>query len=351
MNETAIIICFGLFLLVVLAGTIAHSRTSPRKHTRLPAPSPVEARANSLAEQWQALHRQFGGVLSGESLRFEQHGVEVEVGFKRTRLDDSLLVQTELLLFGDLAPIALRPESVRSSDDIQTGDDNFDGLAQVSGDPSVALAVLTPEARRKLGRALMQGWVVKVGDLRSILQREFHGEHLDGMASHIEEGLVLARLLARPRDLHATFVSRLQSEPSVPGRLAIARHVPHTLRDASTHRQALTALSDPEVRLFLATRLDHPDLWSTLPEPTLIALTHHVEERVIEAAITALARAGSVLAIPDLKRLTSRGGDLGRLARDVVLMIQSRLSGSRGDLALASESEGHLALVEPKAPR
>jgi len=351
MNETAIIICFGLFLLVVLAGTIAHSRTSSSNRTKPLAPRPVEVRVDTLVEQWHTLNRQFGGQLSGESLRFERDGVEVEVAFLRTTMGETSFVRTELQLIGDFAAISLHPESVRSSNDIQTGDENFDGLARVSGDSATALAILTPEARRKLGRALMQGWVFEGGELRSTLHRKFDGAHLDGMATHINEGLVLARLVARPSDILGTLVSRLSSEPSLPGRLAVARHVPHAIRDHAAHRQALAALPDPEVRLLLATRLDHPDLWSTLPEPTLIPLIHHADERVAEAAITALARAGSVVAIPDLKRRTNVGGDLGRLAKDVALMIQSRLSGSRGDLALASESEGHLALVEPKASR
>jgi hypothetical protein len=337
-------VVFVAAIAVVIVRARRKSRDGQPAHS--PPPPPVYR-----PPQLSSLVDRFGGTANENTFRFGRDGYHVAVRFIRTTRDDIELVQTQLIVSGNLAPIDIGPESVRASSDIQTGDENFDGLAQISGDPAMAVAVLGPETRRKLGPALMQGWTVDKNSDAAHLRREWNGQYLDGMIGHVEAGLALARLLARPPDLHAALVARLRAEPTLDGRLAIATHLPIAMREDATHLPALIALTEPDVRLIVAARLDHPDLWATLTEGDLLVLARHASTIVVKAAISALARTGSALCIPDLKRLASRGGDLGRLAKDVVLMIQSRLSGSRGDLALASESDGNLAIVDPKAAR
>jgi len=54
------------------------------------------------------------------------------------------------------------------------------------------------------------------------------------------------------------------------------------------------------------------------------------------------------LAVPALEDKKADGRETQRLASEAILHIQSRASGSRGDLALVSGETGALALSEPE---
>jgi len=292
----------------------------------------------------KSLHEQVGGTLDEDSVRFERAGFSVRIALEPDPRSDSGV--TSLEISGDLVPIGVSPEPPFAVD-VRTGDAEFDGFAVVRGDPVMALAVLDAKARRVTERALMAGFVMRAAPTPHLRFQAF-GLGLDPVMAQLETGLEVARNLRRPDDLLTTLARRLCEERRPEGRLAIAARLPTASLDQPALRDTVLAHPDAGMRLYLANRLNHPSLWSTLPEATLIALLGDPHEATMHLAITSLGRLGSVLAVPALEDKKADGRETQRLASEAILHIQSRASGSRGDLALVSGETGALALSEPE---
>lgn len=352
-GQIAMFTLFGAmaFMMAVVGAVLLARRKS--RATPVHA-STREARREFLLRQWLGLAERYKASFETDRLRFTRDGLRVDLAFVETRVGDGFLLKTRLAITGDLVPIGLSPERVNQSDDLRTGDSNFDGLARIAGDPTLALVALGPEARRRLGPALMKGWLVELSTRGTALVFEQSGELLDGMGALIDEGLSLAPLLARPAELHTAWLARLQSEPLAAGRLALASHPPADLLDSETHLAPLTSHPEPAVRLALASRLRHPALWATLAETTLLELyqpSQHPSQTTSALALTALSQRASVAVVPQLRAWARSYPMQAQALNDAILAIQSRASGARGDLALTDSPEaGALSLSPPDAP-
>lgn len=322
------------FVLIAIASAAARRRNLPATGTNSRLRIEVERKLIDL-------QRRYGGELERGKLTFEHEGfrVRVQVDATLTRPEG----QTTLDVTGPLAPIVLSPESTISGGDIPTGDPDFDGVVRVKGDGPTAVAVLEPAARNAIKRAILAGFLKH----RNVLRMESYSDDVDLIAPHITPALELARLLRNPIDLDTTLVSRLRHEPLDDGRLAIAVQVPATLAENPEHLRALCALPDDEVRLVLASRLNATDLWATLPEATLIALLGSPRVLVQRESISRLGQCGTVEAVAALTTKSHWNSEVRGLAKDAILAIQSRATGSRGELALAHH-DGGLSLTETR---
>lgn len=287
--------------------------------------------------QLERLHAQYGGTLEPGSLRFS-HGVS-------TVLIESTDEATRLVIDGGLAHLGFGFEGIGVAPDLGIGDDDFDPVVNLQGDRTAAVALLTPATRRLIRGAVLAGFGM-VLEPKPTLVMEVSG-HAEYIAPHISTGLALASALAAPVDLTGLLMSRLRDEPSSRVQQSIVAQLPTSLGDDPQHLAELCAHPDPATRLLLAHRLDHPALWATLPEPTLIAALSSPTFEPRRVAIDRLSSLGTIAAVPALIELRE-DEVLGPLAADAILAIQSRATGSRGDLALATHDGGlSLAPHEP----
>jgi hypothetical protein len=86
-------------------------------------------------------------------------------------------------------------------------------------------------------------------------------------------------------------------------------------------------------------------------EATLIEALALAPEPARFTAVRALGDAGTASAVLPLKEMEKRGGDLGDAARQAIAEIQSRLTGSPGELSLAEGSAGSLSLADDASGR
>lgn len=320
-----------LLVLFVGGGFVAIIRADRKK----PARAPYDQHRD-IARKLDALHARHGGERSGESLRWQHEGLDVRVWIQRYAEQTP---RAHLSVSG-LAPISLAVEQLVGGADVRLGDPDFDGVAHVGGAPALALALLTPDVRGRMTRALLAGFVLRD---ETLLISTF-SEDIDLLAPHLAAALAVAPLLRTPPDVTAALLGRLRTEPLRDGRLAIARQLPLNLFTSSADRAALRTFTAPDLQLALATRLDDPELWATLPEATLVQLLTHADGVTVHEAIAALHKRGTPAAVPALKRLDTR--EAKPLAAQAVLAIQARATGARGDLALA-DADGGLTLSEP----
>lgn len=293
-------------------------------------------------EQLRALHARYGGALDSTRLTFHHAGVEVVI--EVSPATEAMGGHVRLHLHKGLVPVTLSPESTFSGDDVRTGDPEFDGIVKVGGDVHAALAVLTPEARRLIQRAILAGFRM-VGDGGPRLTIRTSGDDVDPMLPHLELALALAPLLRPPTD-PSILMTRLRTEPLADARLAIATQAPIT--SLEVHLDELGRLPEPELRLALAARLDRPALWATVSQAELVTLLGDLRPAVQHTAIAALGRFGTVDAVPALEARKDDDRRTRDLATDAILAIQSRATGSRGDLALVTHDGGlSLAANEP----
>lgn len=325
---TAFGLVFALLLLPVLllVGVGLRRRRAGRPDRRSTAGQPQLAR----------LHTQYGGTLEPGALRFT-HGAS-------SVLIESTDKVTRLVIEGGLAPLAFGFEDIGLDADIGLGDDDFDPVVHLQGDPTAAVALLTPSTRLLIRRAVLAGFRMIDGS-RPTLLMEVSG-HADYIAPHIATGLALASALTEPVDMLELLMSRLHHEPSPRVQQSIIAHLPKSIRDDAARLAELCAHSDPQVRLMLADRLDHPALWETLPEPTLIIALASPSFSPRRIAIERLSSLGTIDAVPALLELRD-DEVLGPRAADAIAAIQSRASGSRGDLALATH-DGGLSLASQR---
>ncbi len=154
--------------------------------------------------------------------------------------------------------------------EIQVGDPSFDDECYVQGQPPLALAILDPETRRRVGD-LLRGRVAVPGREPIEVGASLHGGVLEvrveerGFSSNRERVqevlagvLEVARLLVAPRDVAARIASNLRVEPEEGARL---RGVLMLAREFPSHpatREALLAAREDaseEVRLRAAMAL------------------------------------------------------------------------------------------------
>ncbi len=330
----------AIFVLLLLAILILVTRAEPRRAAmRLRA---LNARRRELAGHLDAMCARYGGVRTGEGFGFQHDGLSVQVMVKRDF--EGAAAKVHLQIAG-LAPIELRTDPQnRGGWDVTTGEPDFDGFVRVSGDVGMALALLTPQTRGLVHRALLAGFQMTVRNGQGILGIATYSDDIDLITPHIEPGLQLAQQLRPPTDVYATLITRLREEPRVTGRLDIAIQLPPAVADDPARLRELVAHPEPEVRLALAMRLDLPELWATLPEPTLITLLGSERPATVQQAMVALGRYGTVDAVPALK-LKKTELETANLATDTILAIQERATGAPGGLALAT-SDGALSLNE-----
>lgn len=326
-----IIVAVGLFMLVIFFITLITSqrpRTPQRPSEQLPP-------SVSLA----TLHARHGGTLERSALTFDHRGVEVRIDIEASSANR--LGRVLLQLRKNLAPVSFGPEATFTGGDIRTGDTEFDGVVKVGGDVAQALLVLTPEARRLVQRAVLAGFRMdEEGGPR--LRISTSGDDLEPMMPHLTLALGLAPLLGPSTDKRKV-LERLRTEPLDDARMALAIQFPY--HDLEPHVAELASLPEDELRLAFASRLDRPELWRTLPQAALIALLRNERPAIVHMAIAALGRFGTVDAVSWLESKKSYDKKTQELATDAILAIQSRATGSRGDLALAAhEGDGGLAL-------
>lgn len=325
-----------VFYLILLAAVRA-GKKSPR--LRYPDKS-----RSALTRQLQALHARHGGELGSTRLIFQHGDVEVTIDVNPAQQD--MGGDVRLLLRKGLVPITLGPEATFSGNDIRTGDPEFDGVVKVGGDPYSALAVLTPETRRLVQRAILAG-LRMIDDGDPCLTIRTSGDDVERMLPHLELGLALAPLLGPPTDPQI-LLTRLRTEPLPEARLAIAMQAPPASLEA--HLAELARLPEPEVRLALATRLDQAALWASLSQAELLATLRDERPGVQHMAIDALGRFGTIEAVPALEAKKAYDRKTRDLATDAIRAIQSRATGSRGDLALATHDGGlSLSANEPRS--
>lgn len=291
----------------------------------------------SAQPQLERLHAQYGGTLEPGKLRFT-HGAS-------TVLIESTDNVTRLAIDGGLAHLGFGFENIGLDPDLGLGDDDFDPVVHLQGDLTAAVALLTPGTRRLMRGAVLAGFGM-ILEPKPTLTMEVSG-HAEYIAPHIPTGLALASALAAPVDLTGLLMNRLRDEPSSRVQQSIVAQLPSSLGADPTRLAELCAHPDPTTRLLLAHRLDRPALWATLPETTLIATLSSPTYEPRRIAIARLATHGTIAAVPALIELREDGA-LGPLAADAILAIQSRSTGSRGDLALATHDGGlSLAPHEP----
>lgn len=291
------------------------------------------------------LARHYGVALNEERLlRFERGGVAITLEIEQTEDSDGVYRKTRLEVGDGLVALELSAEGTRSGGDVEIGDANFDGIACIKGEPTLALAVLTPEARRRVSAALMRGWKVlrERGAYRAVLQRG--GDYLGDMIALVEEGIGLAAALAPPADVPERLMQRLQSEPQAPVRHRLAAGLLLT-RDPGAQLARLAALTDPGLRLLAGERLRAPSLWASLTEGDLASLVLHEDDLVALAACGGLGRRGTAASIPALNRAKIERPRRSLEIEAAVRAIRERTIATPGALAL-TDSEAGLALID-----
>jgi hypothetical protein len=326
-----------LYLSLLIASGLVRRRPVP------PPVGPDSRFTRKIQRDLAELQSRIGGELGRDDLSFERDGFRVRIAYQGSSGSEGW---TSLAITGPFVPLSLRPEATISGGDVMTGELDFDGVVSVKGDGAIAVAVLDPTARKSIKRAVLAGFTFEHEALRITTS----GDDVDLIVPYIDQALGLARLLREPADLHGALLRRLQTEPLVDGRMAIAIQMPPAVAKHEGQVRELCALPEDEVRLALASRLDHAALWATLPEPTLIRLLTSPRLLVQREAIARLARSGTIASVPALSADSHWSREARDLAADAILAIQSRATGSRGDLALSS-ADGSLSLahqeVEP----
>lgn len=328
---TAFGLVFALLLLpaLLLVGLSLRHRKAKRLDRRSVTAQPQLAR----------LHAQYGGTLAPGALRFTHGASKV--------LIESTDKATRLAIEGGLAHLGFGFENIGLDPDLALGDDDFDPVVHLQGDLTAAVALLTPGTRRLMRGAVLAGFRMAL-EPKPTLTMEVSG-HAEYIAPHISTGLALASALAAPVDLLGLLMSRLRDEPLSRVQQSIVAQLPTSLGDDPARLAELCAHPDPTTRLLLAHRLDRPALWATLPEPTLIAALSSPDFEPRRIAIRRLSSLGSIAAVPALIALRD-DEVLGSFAADAILAIQSRATGSRGDLALATH-DGGLSLAPHESQR
>lgn len=305
------------------------------------APLEASTRALKMAD----IARHFG-VAGGERiLRFERSGVPIELEIEQTEdSEGGVIYKTRLEVGRGLAALELTAEGMRSGGDVETGDANFDGIVRIKGEPSLALAVFTPDARRRVSAAILRGWRVlrRRGEYRAVIERG--GDYLGDMIALIDEGVALAGALAAPSEVAERLMARLGEEPLAGVRYRIAAGlVPG--RDLGAQLSRLAAVSDPALRLLAAERLRAQPLWASLTEGDLAGLVLHAEDLVAIAACGALGKRGTAASIPALNRAKLERAKRAEAAESAIRAIRERTVATPGALAL-SDSEAGLALID-----
>lgn len=281
-----------------------------------------------------SLQAHYGGSLEPGALRFS-HG-------HSTVLVETLPSHTRLVIEGGLAPLGFSFRGINSKNEPPLGDPDFDGVVNVSGDRLWALALLTPQTRRLIHGANLAGFEMAHKPTPTLTMSV--SGHPEFIAPHISTGLALATALSVTSDLDARLMRRLHEEPLPSMRVSLALHLPPALLEDPKHLPAWCQHPDPAVRLVLASRLDHPTLWATLPEATLIGLLEDPERDTRLRAMVALGSRGTIAAIPALEVAGDRHSQ-SSAANEAILGIRARVDASPGGLALATqESDGGLAL-------
>lgn len=328
-DEATFGLVFALLLLpaLLLVGLSLRHRKARRLASRSVVAPPQLAR----------LHAQYGGTLDPGSLRFTHGASKV--------LIESTDKATRLVIDSGLAHLGFGFENIGLDPDLGLGDEDFDPVVHLQGDLTAAVALLTPGTRRLMRGAVLAGFRMDL-EPKPTLTMEVSG-HAEYIAPHIATGLALATALAAPVDMTGLLMSRLRDEPLSRVQQSLVGQLPTSLGADPQRLAELCAHPDPATRLLLAHRFDHPALWATLPEPTLIAALSSPTFEPRRIAITRLSTHGTIAAVPALLELRE-DEVLGSFAADAILAIQSRATGSRGDLALATHDGGlSLAPHEP----
>jgi hypothetical protein len=260
--------------------------------------------------------------------------------------------------------LALARESVLSGlakvvtgQDVLTGDDDFDGLALIRGEPEYALAVLSYNVRRTLTVALSRG--VHFGP--------------DSLAWQFWDRTLPRRVLSRARQL-AVLADRLVLDDEHVRRGLLRNAVRDPLTSVRRHNLALltgrgdvppdapalqaalaAAASDDaalvrtaSTLLTRAVRFD-PRQLDVLPEPALVCLLQHGPGEGRIDVIERLAETGNSWSLGALGE-ASRGLLSGRRVRAAAREAVQRIIARHGDLkegglSLAPVATGDLSLI------
>lgn len=256
------------------------------------------------------------------------------------------------------ARFSLKPEPrlatvtrVFTGQDVLTGDDAFDAIARIDGDPAIIVPALDPSARDHLARALDAGvtyaegafsgpWPIApadLGPLVGLLLQWRRGEAgIDAAVQRMDderEGAVRARLL--PLLLARTTLTAER-------RLQILER--YALDPHEGVRAVAAEAIWPLVRRTYPTRLSAPLLAAVLGRWTDAALLNAIEH---------LGAIGDERCLPALTAVGS-GLFVGRARRAAVQAateaITTRIGGLRsGGLSISAGADGTLALSDPDA--
>ena len=111
-------------------------------------------------------------------------------------------------------------------------------------------------------------------------------------------------------------------------------------RDAAGESSANAVIAQAALEALLDTRVP-------IAEGPFLAALASPSPGAVLAATRGLERVGTVQAVPALRDVEARGGDLARAARMAIGAIKSRLSGaSPGQVSLAGGDAGQLSVAE-----
>lgn len=172
-----------------------------------------EATARPSPSLWQALTDAVLALSKGDATRWQLGPVECEVDGHRLRMrhrrpltDQQLQIEAE--------PDASRLRKLLSGQDVLTGDDAFDQIALIAGDPAIALAVLDPEVRAELGAWLPMGLTLRGGVIEA---------PAPDAAAIAQLALLMARLTPPEAPLAVVWARRLADEPNPGAAVRLAR--------------------------------------------------------------------------------------------------------------------------------
>ena len=291
---------------------------------------------------WLALRDRLGAEGDGDRLTVVSDGLRISLERLEVDVGETTLTRIFLRVSGDLAPIGA---TIAGGGGVTTGDTTFDGMVRITGDPVLALTLLTGSLRRRLADAVSQGWKLEREGDGARLVRTYGIDYYEGLHEDLAEAKRLARELRPPANLADRYFDRLDTEPVRAARWRLAEVAPREWLDQASLRGRLAANTDPSVRMRVARIANAPELWASVSQPQLLAAAEGGDMLAFEV----LGERGAADAIPELRRIGAAISEKGRAA-DAIARIQSRVRGGGGELALAHDQSGGLAVVrEPEA--
>ncbi len=375
MNDLSPFVVFGIVAAFALAMRLMRART---------------VRQANVA--WQVVGERMGLRFSCEGndaqLSGQLEGCRVLVERFLRSQGKTRVLATRIRVAGQIPPgVQVRPESawqqvqkVWEGQDLQVGDDAFDGAVNLRGPAHHLRACLDYPTRRRVELAVSEGLRVEDGTIL----KEMNGamDSVDELAQSIRRAVGLSRALSVDAPaITAALAANARRDPA-PG---VRRHCIEALLERAPTSDAATSAvrsalddADERVRVLAARRSIGPEAQealfalatskddevcravaeglATLADPraeqALVQLLSRPADGVRCAAARSLGRVGSIAAVEPLLALTKGalfGGEAREAAREAVRRIQERLGDAdAGRLSLAEPGgEGALSLAEP----